>query len=163
MADSLYVNSLRDGKFAITIYAKNNTILNGGSFRRLDDQLGWYQALNASGQDSLLLANYDDSHTISNSNLRQVSMIRRMNYYLRDTIEKVVKVDISYSRIEADLQAANYEADLYVCLNGQLIFSNVHSADLWTPFEDISPELIQKSSDVKSLDQIGRASCRERV
>ena len=79
-------------------------------------------------------------------------MIRRMNYYLRDTIEKVVKVDISYSRIEADLQAANYEADLYVCLNGQLIFSNVHSADLWTPFEDISPELIQKSSDVKSLD-----------
>ena len=50
-------------------------------------------------------------------------MIRRMNYYLRDTIEKVVKVDISYSRIEADLQAANYEADLYVCLNGQLIFS----------------------------------------
>ncbi len=152
LADSLYVNSLRDGKFAITIYAKNNTILNGGSFRRLDDQLGWYQALNASGQDSLLLANYDDSHTISNSNLRQVSMIRRMNYYLRDTIEKVVKVDISYSRIEADLQAANYEADLYVCLNGQLIFSNVHSADLWTPFEDISPELIQKSSDVKSLD-----------
>jgi len=152
MADSLYVNSLRDGKFAITIYAENDTILNGGSFRQLDDQLGWYQALNESGQDSLLLANYDDSHTISNSNLRQVSMIRRMNYYLRDTIEKVVKVDISYSRIEADLQAANYEADLYVCLNGQMIFSNVHSADLWAPFEDISPELIQKSSGAKSLN-----------
>lgn len=152
LADSLYVNSLRDGKFAVTIYAENDTILNGGSFRRLDDQLGWYQALEASGRDTLLLANYDDSRTISNSNLRQVSLIRSMNYYLRDTIKKVVKVDINYSRIEKDLQAANYEADLYVCLNGQLIFSNVHPANLWTPFEDISPELVQKSSDTKSLN-----------
>ena len=153
LADSLYVNSLRDGKFAITIYADNDTILSGGSFRKLDDQLGWYQELNASGQDSLLLANYDDSRTISISNFRQVSMIRRMNYYLRDTIEKVVKVDISYSRIEADLQAANYEADLYVCLNGQLIFSNVHSADLRLPFEDIPIELIKKSSETRELNQ----------
>lgn len=151
LADSLYVNSLRDGKFAITIYAENESILNGGCFRKLDDQLGWYQALAASGQNNLLLANYDDSRTISNSNLRQVSMIRRMNYYLRDTVEKVVKVDISYSRIEEDLRSANYEADLYVCLNGQLIFSNVQPADLWVPFEKIPPELIEKSSGAKAL------------
>ena len=122
LTDSLYLNSLRDGKFAITIHARNDSILNGGCFRKLDDQKGWYQTFEASGQNTLLLANYDDSHTVSNSNLRQVSLIRCMNYYLRDTIEKVVKVDISYSRIEKDLQAANYEADLYVCLNGQLVF-----------------------------------------
>lgn len=152
LADSLYVNSLRDGKFAITIYAENETILNGGSFRRLDDQLGWYQALDESGHDMLLLANYDDSRTISNSDLRQVSLIRRMNYYLRDTIEKVVKVDISYSRIEQDLQSAGYDADLYVCLNGQLLFSNIQSTELWTPFETISPELVQKSSGTRFLN-----------
>lgn len=152
LADSLYLNSLRDGKFSITIYAANDSILNGGCFRKLDDQLGWYQALDASGQNSLLLANYDDSHTISNSNLRQVSMVRRMNYYLRDTIEKVVKVDISYSRIEKDLQAANYEADLYVCLNGQLIFSNAYSADPWEPFENIPPELATKCNAVRTMD-----------
>ena len=111
--------SRRCGTFAITIHARNDSILNGGCFRKLDDQKGWYQTFEASGQNTLLLANYDDSHTVSNSNLRQVSLIRCMNYYLRDTIEKVVKVDISYSRIEKDLQAANYEADLYVCLNGQ--------------------------------------------
>ena len=155
LTDSLYLNSLRDGKFAITIHARNDSILNGGCFRKLDDQKGWYQTFEASGQNTLLLANYDDSHTVSNSNLRQVSLIRCMNYYLRDTIEKVVKVDISYSRIEKDLQAANYEADLYVCLNGQLVFSNVHSADLWAPFEDISPALVRKSRDVKSLNLYG--------
>lgn len=152
LADSLYVNSLRDGKFAITMYAENESILNGGCFRQLDRQSGWYQALVTSGQNTLLLANYDDSHTVSVTNLRQISLLRRMNYYLQDSMEKVVKIDISYSRIEADIRAANYEADLYVCLNGQLIISNAQPADLWAPFEDISPDLVRKSSGSKTLD-----------
>lgn len=155
LTDSLYANSLHGGKFAITIYAENDSILNGGYFRRLDPEQKWYQALEDSGQSILLLANYDDSHTVSASNLRQISIIRRMNYYLRDTIQKVVKVDINYSRIEQDLRAANYEADLYICMNGQMVCSNAVSADVWTPLEAISPGLVQRSSERKTLNIYG--------
>jgi len=155
LADSLYINSLRDGKFAITIYAENDSILNGGCFRQLDVQQLWYQALEESGQNIVLLTHYDDSHTISASSQRQISLVRRMNYYLRDAIGKVVKVDINYSRVEQDLRAANYETDLYVCMNGQAVCSNVQSFNLWTPFEPIPAELVQESSAVKTLDLYG--------
>ena len=150
-SDSLYANSLQGGKFAVTIYAANDSILNGGFFHQLDCQQTWYQALENSGQNMLLLANYDDSRMISASNLRQISIIRRMNYYLRDTVEKVVKVDINYSRVEQDLRAASYEVDLYICMNGKTVCSNIGPADVWAPFEDISPALIQKSDGVKSV------------
>lgn len=152
MADSLYLSTLQDGKFAITIYAENDSILNGGYFRQLDKQQAWYQNLEESGQNVLLLTNYDDSHTISVSNQRQICVVRRMNYYLRDTVEKVVKVDINYSRIEQDLRAANYEADVYVCLNGQLVCSNVQSSALWMPFEEIPSTLLKKSGGSKALE-----------
>lgn len=150
-SDSLYANSLQGGKFAVTIYAANGSILNGGFFHQLDYQQTWYQALEDSGQNMLLLANYDDSRMISASNLRQISIIRRMNYYLRDTVEKVVKVDINCSRVEQDLRATNYEVDLYICMNGKTVCSNIGPADVWAPFEDISPALIQKSGGVKSV------------
>lgn len=155
LTDSMYANSLHGGKYAVTIYAENDSILNGGYFRRLDSQQRWYQALEASGQNVLLLANYDDSHTVSASNLRQISIIRRLNYYLRDTVEKVVKVDINYSRIEQDLRAAHYETDIYICMDGQMVCSNTLSADLWGPFEELSADLVQKSSGVKNLELYG--------
>lgn len=117
----------------------------------MDKQQAWYQTLEDSGQNVLLLANYDDSHTISASNLRQISMIRRMNY-LRDTVEKVVKVDINYSRVEQDLRAANYEADIYICMNGKLVCSNALSTDIWTPFEEVPVEIIQKGGSVETLE-----------
>ena len=152
LTDSMYANSLHGGKYAITIYAENDSILNGGYFRRLEPHQSWYEELEDSGQNILLIANYDDSRTVSASNLRQISIIRRLNYYLRDTVEKVVKVDINYSRVEQDLRAANYEADIYVCMNGQLICSNALSADLWAPFEELSADLVQSSSGVKKLE-----------
>lgn len=155
LTDSLYANSLKGGKFSITIYAGNNSVVNGGYFHQLDRQQAWYQALEESEQNILLLPNYDDSHTVSASNLRQISLIRRMNYYLRDTVEKVVKVDVNYSRIEQDLRAASYETDIYVCLNGQLVCSNVHSADPWAPFEAISPALAEKSNGSKVINLHG--------
>lgn len=155
LTDSIYANSLHGGKYAVTIYAGNDSILNGGYFRRLDSQQRWYQALEDSGQNVLLLANYDDSHTVSASNLRQISIVRRLNYYLRDTVEKVVKVDINYSRIEQDLWTAHYETDIYVCMDGQMVCSNALSAELWAPFEELSTDLIQKSSGVKNLELYG--------
>lgn len=155
LADSLYIDSLRDGKFAITNCAGNESILNGGCFRQLDPERAWYQALQESGQNILLLTNYDDSRTVSVSGQRQISLVRRMNYYLWDPMEKAVKIDINYLRLEQDIQSANYETDLYVCMNGQLVCSNVQSSEPWTPFEKTPPELAQKSSGVKALDLYG--------
>ena len=155
LTDSMHASFLQGGRFAVTICAENDSILNGGYFHRLDRQQAWYQALEHSGQNVLLLTNYDDSHTVSVTNLRQISVIRRMDYYLRDTVEKVVKVDISYSRVDQDFRAANYDADLYVCMNGLLVCSNTLSADLSAPFAEIPPDLIRKSSGTKTLNLYG--------
>ncbi len=155
LTDFLHVNFMQGGRFAITICAENDSILNGGYFHRLDRQQAWYQALERSGQNVLLLTNYDDSHTVSAANRRQILIVRQMNYYLRDTVEKVVKVDISYSRMEQDLRAAHYDADIYICMDGLLVCSNVLPADLSAPFEEIPLDLIRKSSGIKTLNLYG--------
>ena len=155
LTDSLYANFRQGGRLAVTMYAENGSILNGGYFHRLDRQQAWYQALEQSGQNVLLLTNYDDNHTVSVTNLRQISVVRRMNYDLRSTVEKVVKIDISYSRMEQDFRAANYDADLYVCMNGLLVCSNVLPSDWSAPFAAIPPSLVQKSRGIKTLNLYG--------
>ena len=39
------------------MYAENGSILNGGYFHQLDRRQAWYQALEQSGQNVLLLTN----------------------------------------------------------------------------------------------------------
>lgn len=155
-ANMMLSSSLWTGKIRFTMYADNDTLVNGGLFRRLEDrQAEWYQALANSRSDVTITAYYDDSRPASISDRRQFSLIRRMNYYPDASTEKIVKVDIDYSSILQDLRSANYDADIYICMNGQLLFSNIGENPPTAPFEAI-PEHLSHADEIQIIGAYGQ-------
>ena len=65
MKDSLFESSMGSSSTTVTMYADNDTIINGGEFARLEGvrDTEWYQYLDESGQDIVLYAYYDESNT----------------------------------------------------------------------------------------------------
>lgn len=157
LQDSLLESSIGTSGVTITMYADNPTLINGGKFRRIEtvEASPWYRAMSAGDQNVLISAYFDNSHVTTMTDQRRISLVRRMNYYQRDPYEKLVKVDLDYSDINQSLRAANYEADVYVCENGTILFSNAQYASVGTPFVPMPAELLKKSRYSQELGIYG--------
>lgn len=141
----------------ITLYADNDTIINGGNFQRLSDlrDTAWYTALANSGSDMILVPHYETASRLRVTSQRQVSFVRRMNYYLRDPVEKVVRIDLDYSGVNSALRAAGYEADVFVCWQGKIIFSNAGYTNVQEDFVPLSPTVLKSSYDHREFSLYG--------
>lgn len=126
---------------ALTMYADNDTLVNGAEFSRLDEKTReskWYTALAESGQDLLLYVYYDDNNTSVLNAKRKLSLIRKLNFYQQDNCEKILKLDLDYSSLVSDAVKMNYEAPVYVCSNDRIIFSNKGHSSLGKEFENFT-------------------------
>lgn len=142
LEDSLFDSSLGMSSMSLTMYADNNTIVNGGKFQRLEtiEEQNWYQEMVTSGKNMLFTYYYDDSKTSSMYPLRKASFVRRLNRYIRDPHQKWLKIDLDYTAINHGLQMAGYDTDVYVCCKGDILFSNggyVNSAMQFVQIEDV--------------------------
>lgn len=147
MQDSLFDSSLGTSSVMITMYADNETIVNGGKFRQLGDARGeaWYQVLEESGKDMIFFSYLDQSHNTSPDAVRKASVIRRLNYYKRDPYEKVLKIDLDYNAVNLGLLRANYDSMVYVCRGKQIIFSNDGRNNIKEPFTVLSGQIRRRS------------------
>ena len=98
MQDSLFDSSLGNSSVEITMYADNDTIVNGGKFKK-------------------------------------VSIIRKLNRYMLDPHEKVLKIDLDYNAVNTGLLRANYESEVYICSGDKIIFSNTGRNNIKESFE----------------------------
>lgn len=137
MKDSLFESSMGSSSSTVTMYADNDTIINGGEFARLEGvkDTEWYQYLDESGQDIVLYTYYDESNTPAVEAKRKISLIRRMNFYKREGCEKIIKLDLDYSGIVRDLMQMNYDAPVYICSNRKILFSNDGNSSVGKDFE----------------------------
>lgn len=137
MKDSLFETSIGITDSMITMYADNETFVNGGEFCRLDAVRNqrWYQYLQESNQDAVLYAYYDDSKSPAVEGKRKISFIRKMNFYKRDVCEKVVKLDMDYSSMVRSFVKMNYDAPVFVCYNNQIILSNTGYSNVGSQFD----------------------------
>lgn len=126
MKNSLFDSSIGLDNTQITIYADNETIVNGGEFGRLSSirETEWYQYLIQSGQDSVLYFYYDDSKSPAVDAKRKLCFVRRMNFFGSGSCEKVVRVEIDYSNLVRVLNNMNYESRVYICQDGKILLSN---------------------------------------
>lgn len=141
MKDTLLISGITANGTALTMYADNDTLVNGAEFSRLDDTARnsqWYRALAKSEQDQLLYIYYDENKIPVMNARRKVSLIRKLNFYQRDTCEKVLKLDLDYSSLVSDTVKMNYEAPVYVCSNDRIIFSNEGHSSLGKQFENFT-------------------------
>lgn len=126
MKNSLFDSSIGLDNMQITIYADNETIVNGGEFGRLSTirDTEWYRYLQQSGQDYILYFYYDDSKSPAVDAKRKLCFVRRMNFFGLGSCEKVVRVEIDYSNLVRVLNNMNYESRVYICQNEKILLSN---------------------------------------
>ena len=146
MQDSLFDSSLGNSSVEITMYADNDTIVNGGKFKKLGrvKQTEWYQKLQDSGNNFVFCAYMDETHDTSPTDLRKVSIIRKLNRYMLDPHEKVLKIDLDYNAVNTGLLRANYESEVYICSGDKIIFSNTGRNNIKESFERFDKGTMQK-------------------
>lgn len=113
----------------VTFYVDNETFVNGGNFIKLNDEIRsseWYQAL-MNSDDHMMIYSYFDKQQAEMSQSqggRKVSIIRKLNYFGKQRVEKVLKVDLDYAFINKSLKNEGAGGKIYIVSNDRIIFSN---------------------------------------
>lgn len=112
----------------ITLYVDNESIINGGSFWRLDAIIddAWYREFKSNREDVYLTTYYDEKKKYLGiqSTPRTISLIKRLNYFGTTSMEKLVKIDLQYTAIQNEILNEKIEGDLFICNKDYVLFSN---------------------------------------
>lgn len=109
------------------VYADNDTIVNGGHFSRMSGMRDtvWYQDFLSSGRNMNMTFYYLGEKDASAPSKRRISLVRRMDYYKKQTgSEKILRVDVDYNRIARKLTQMDYGFGIYICQGDRILFSN---------------------------------------
>lgn len=113
----------------VTFYVDNETFVNGGNFIKLNDEIRsseWYQALMNTDNHMMIYSYFDKQQAEMSQSQggRKVSIIRKLNYFGKQKVEKVLKVDLDYAFINKSLKNEGSGGKIYIVSNDRIIFSN---------------------------------------
>lgn len=139
LKDSTWMLGVNTSKgISVTLYADNDTILNGGGFLRLDDKVkvsAWYQELSQSNENRLLYITYDNSSTRNVNPYRRISLIRKQKYFQYRSREQIMRIDLDYNYLLNEIVEMKYDAPVYLCLDGKILFSNEGHSNVGKDFD----------------------------
>lgn len=140
----------------VVIYADNDTIINGGHFYRLSEaeNTEWYRKYLESGKNLTFVSYYVGKSDMSALSMRRISLVRRLDYYKKDSCEKVLRVDLDYNRIVRELVQISYENNIYVCQGDRVLFSNGGHSGSQEDFHSLTGE--EPVACKRSLDLYGQ-------
>ncbi|MCQ2982933.1 MAG: histidine kinase [Treponemataceae bacterium] len=152
MRESLFETVLAKHSFRATIYADNDSILNGGNFYRLSslDDDSWYQSFDRNRTFYI----FDEFHFNFSQSKRLVSIARFLDFFDKSD-RSVLRIDLDYPALVRTIQKANYESDIYVVSNGQVILTNAGETNSNIDFEPFDPQLAKEAALHQTLDIYG--------
>lgn len=141
----------------VTFYVDNDTFVNGGNFIKLNDDIRkseWYQAL-MNTDDQMLIYSYFDKQQAEMSQTqggRKVSIIRKLNYFGKQQVEKVLKVDLDYAFINKSFKNEGAGGKIYIVSDDRIIFSNdAQMNQARKPFKRMSSMEPDASQSIESI------------
>ena len=105
----------------ITIYAKNQGIVNGGGFMRTDSAEGeeWFERFKESPYDTMLIV-YD-----TKSDGRKITLLRTLTRHTDETkMDMFVRIDMDYPSLVRNITSMNYPYEVYLCLGEKTMLSS---------------------------------------
>lgn len=126
----VYGNNTFINKF--TFYADNASLINGGGVGKMSSVRGeaWYKHFKESGGKSAVCAYYDKV-----SEKRIISFVRELDYVKGVNHEMLLKLDVSYGFYSSMLSQQHFIADIYICNDDFILFSNADPSNGATPFK----------------------------
>lgn len=126
----------------IRMYSDNETIVNGGEFARLDTikDTPWYQYMTESGKEQFLYFYYYDGVNSPLEAKRKTIFVRRLNFYSNSKMDKIVTLEMDYSKMVRDLVEMNYDVPIFICLDDKILLSNKGYSNVGTDFTEFQME-----------------------
>lgn len=109
----------------MNFYSNNPSMINGGRYYRTDT-LGkeeWYLKYKQSEMDLFVYSYYNDTNNIQTNN-RMFSIVRKLDYAGLHDVEKIVKLDLNYRKINEDVKNYAFDTTVYVVHDSKIIFTN---------------------------------------
>lgn len=155
---SAYIHLLRNNNLSynynngvvlkIEVFADNDSIINGGKISKVDvvRDTKWYKDFTESGEDIFLYIYYDaDKKLLAGSGIsRTISIIRRLDNFGNNEIEKFLKIDIDYNLMLRDVLNEKVDANIYVRNEDFILFSNLPNQN---SMKEYLPASMYDSSD----------------
>lgn len=141
----------------VTFYVDNETFVNGGNFIKLNDEIRnseWYQALMNSDNHMMIYSYFDKQQAEMSQSQggRKVSIIRKLNYFGKQKVEKVLKVDLDYAFINKSLKNEGAGGKIYIVSNDRIIFSNdTRMNEARKPFNLMSNIVMDAEQSIESI------------
>ena len=123
---SYYYNSQNLSQ--VTIYTDNDTISDGGNFRKLTPEIRqseWYKQFQSNNKSMTISAYYDNEkeYSVSGNIARTISITRRLDNF-NNQHENILKIDLDYNRLFKNVLKERMIGNLYVCNKDYILFSN---------------------------------------
>lgn len=141
----------------ITLYSDNPTMNNGGRYYRIDTIRSepWYRDFQKSKKDLLIYPYFNDTEYDRNKR-RMISVIRKLNYIELNKIEKIVKLDLNFAKINDYVKSSAFDMVVYVCHDNNIIFTNdSKDNDIKKDFYDTSIIPLKDVQIHKKVDDFG--------
>lgn len=136
----------------IKMYADNATIINGGEFGRVDGirQTPWYQYMQDTGREQFLYFYYENTNSAL-EHKRKVFFVRKLEFFKNSDMEKIVTLELDYSKLVRDLVEMNYQVPIFICLDDKILLSNHGYSNTAMDYEDFVWEEEVAYTDEMSL------------
>ncbi len=124
--DTLFESGLGSKNLLLTLYSDNETIINGGNFKRLTEakDTDWYRYLKELDRDKVLYFTYDESKESAVDAERKLLFVQKLNFYHSSEREKILKIEMDYSGMVRNLVKMNYDMPVYICQGDKILISN---------------------------------------
>lgn len=155
---SAYIHLLRNNNLSynynngvlqkIEMFADNDSIVNGGKISKVDviRDTKWYKDFTDSGENIFLYIYHDTDKKLlaGGGTSRTVSIIRRLDKFDGNKIEKFLKIDINYNLMLQDVLNEKVDANIYVRNKDFILFSNLPNQN---SMKEYLPASMFESSD----------------
>ena len=134
--DTLIGVGASQSNMQITMYADNDTIINGAEFQKIDQILDkdWYRYMQKNELESGLYFEYDGKEKLISKSSRKIIFFQKMNFY-RET-NNVLVIELDYRSMVKMFGKMNYDSIVYVCDGNKIVLSNGENSDASTEFAD---------------------------
>lgn len=142
--DTLFTVKLSSSRYKVTIYSKAIGLVNGGGFQRLENAFAeqWYQDYIHSDAEVMLHFDYVQDGTYRS--LRDVSVIRKLDYFRKNHSDNIVKIDFNYADVLNSINNAKYANRVYVCYDDTVLFSNAGDGGIYSSFMQLDKKLLSR-------------------
>lgn len=129
----------------VVLCSDNDSLVSAGSWSTIDKvrDSQWYQDFESSGRTPGLYFYFSESALdipISN-NTRMITLVRDLDYFPSLPSEKILRIDLDYSRVSSVFSKSRYGANIYICEGDMIVISTDDKPNNRNPFKYLTSKI----------------------